>query len=103
MLAAAVRAVNFAESVVLCEPSLAHKTTRPPDLVIVDPVIGVHLIEVKGLSLDNILQIDAGGICHFRYGQHVDKKNPILQVRNAMFDVRDAVRNSYNDELQIPF
>ncbi len=103
VLAAVVRAVNFTESVLLCEPSLAHKTTRPPDLVIVDPVIGVHLIEVKGLSLDNILQIEAGGICHFRYGQYVDKKNPILQVRNAMFDVRDAVRNSYSDELQIPF
>jgi hypothetical protein len=51
VLAALIRGFDHADATVLCEPSLARKTTRPPDCVLVDPVAGVHVVEVKGVHL----------------------------------------------------
>ena len=53
VLAALIRGFDRAEATVLCEPSLARKTTRPPDCVLVDPVAGVHVVEVKGVRGTN--------------------------------------------------
>src|SRR5687768_15631939 len=50
VLAALVRGFDRPEATVLCEPSLARKTTRPPDAVLVDPVAGVHVVEIKGIT-----------------------------------------------------
>jgi hypothetical protein len=36
VLAALVRGFDHPDSTVLCEPSLARKTTRPPDVVLID-------------------------------------------------------------------
>ena len=45
VLAAVIRGQDHAESLVLCEPSQAKNTTRPPDVVLVCPVAGVHVME----------------------------------------------------------
>ena len=50
VLAALIRGFDHPDATVLCEPSLARKTTRPPDAVLVDPVAGVHVVEVKGVT-----------------------------------------------------
>ena len=53
------------DSTILCEPSLARKTTRPPDVVFIDPLAGIHVLEVKGVTLDQIEALELGGASAF--------------------------------------
>src|SRR4051794_31413897 len=104
VLAALIRGFDCPDATVLCEPSLARKTTRPPDCVLVDPVAGVHVVEVKGVTLDQVEAIEPGGLLKIRYGGLVvPPKNPVAQARNAMFDIRDAAARSCEGELILPF
>jgi hypothetical protein len=104
VLAALIRGFDHPDATVLCEPSLARNSTRPPDAVLIDPVAGVHVVEVKGVSLGQIEAIEPGGMFQIRYGGLVHKpKSPIVQARNAMFDVRDATARSFDGELTLPF
>src|SRR3954465_15257827 len=100
VLAALIRGFDHPDATVLCEPGLARNTTRPPDAVLVDPVAGVHIAEVKGVHLGQVEAIEPGGLLQIRYGGLVHKpKNPVVQARNAMFDVRDATARSFDGEL----
>jgi len=103
VLAALIRGSDDPDATVLCEPSLARSTTRPPDAVLVDLVAGLHVIEVKGVSLDQIQGIEPGGQFRIQYNGLVRSKCPFAQVRDAMFDVRDAVVRSSPSEPTIPF
>ena len=87
-LATLIGAFDNSESALLCKPSLARKTHRPPDIVLIDPEIGVHVFEVKAVALDQIESLEAGGQMRIRYATNVRNANPIVQVRNAMFDIR---------------
>ena len=91
------------DSAILCEPSLARKTTRPPDVVFVDPLAGIHVIEVKGVTLDQIEDLEPGGAFRIRYDNGVRSRSPIAQVRTAMFDIKDAVERSITGDLVLPF
>ena len=88
---------------ILCEPSLARHSTRPPDVALVDLVAGVHVIECKGITLDQIESLEPGGNFRIRYEGVSIGKNPFAQVRNAMFDVKDAVQRAWESELLLPF
>jgi hypothetical protein len=103
VLGALISGCRDSDATILCEPSLARKTTRPPDVVLVDLVAGVHIIEVKGVSLDQIDGIEPGGQFRISYGNPSLAKNPFPQVRNAMFDVKDAVERSCPSQLILPF
>ncbi len=103
VLARLIEAFNTSESAVLCEPSLARKTTRPPDLVLIDPEIGVQVFEVKGMPLDRIDGLDAGGQMRIRYAGGIRERNPVVQVRNAMFDIKDATVRAFEREVRLPF
>lgn len=103
VLATLVRAFDNTESSVLCEPSLARKTVRPPDLVLIDPEVGVHVLEVKGVSLDQVEGLEAGGQVRIRYATGVRTRSPIAQVRNAMFDIKDATARAFDGEVRLPF
>ncbi|WP_164103821.1 nuclease-related domain-containing DEAD/DEAH box helicase [Candidatus Laterigemmans baculatus] len=102
VLASLIRELKSESSTVLCEPSLARSTTRPPDIVVVCPRAGIHVIEVKGVSLDQIAAIEPGGQFAIRYATGTRRKNPFVQVRNAMFDIRDAAQRAYFGDLEIP-
>ncbi len=102
-LATLIEAFDNSESALLCEPSLARKTNRPPDIVLIDPEIGVHVFEVKGMSLEQIEGLEAGGQLLIRYAAGLRKRNPITQVRNAMFDIKDATARAFDGDVQIPF
>ena len=67
MLATLIEGFDHKDSTILCEPSLARKTTRPPDALLIDPIAGVQLIEVKGYALDQIEAIEPGGLLKVRY------------------------------------
>lgn len=103
VLAVLIRGFDHQDATVLCEPSLARKSTRPPDVVLVDPVAGVHVIEVKGVGLDEVEGVDAGGQIRFRYSNGVRIRNPISQARGAMFDIKDATERAITGELLLPF
>lgn len=103
VLAALIQGFDSPDATVLCEPSLARKTTRPPDAVLVDPVAGVHVVEVKGVSLAQVEAVEPGGLFKIRYSGGTGSKNPVSQARNAMFDVRDATARSFDGELSLPF
>jgi len=103
VLAALVAGFDRPDAAILCEPSLARKTTRPPDVVLIDTEAGVHVVEVKGVSLDQVEAVEAGGQFHIRYSNGVSKKNPFAQVRNAMFDIKDATERALSGELLLPF
>jgi hypothetical protein len=103
VLAALIRAFDRSESALLCEPSLARKTLRPPDIVLIDPEVGVHTVEVKAVSLDQIESIAAGGQLTIRYAAGPHTGNPITQVRNAMFDIKDATVRAFAADVRVPF
>lgn len=103
VLAALIRGIENPETGVLCEPSLIRNTTRPPDVVLVCPVAGIHVVEVKGIALDDIQALDPGGQFVIQYSSGARSRNPFAQVRNALFDVRDAVQRMYANDLTLPF
>ena len=104
VLAALVRGFDRPDATVLCEPSLARKSNRPPDAVLIDPVAGVHVVEVKGVQLDQVEAIEPGGLLQIRYEGLVHKaKSPIAQVRMAMFDIKNASEHAYEGVLTISF
>ena len=104
VIGALIRGFDHPDATVLCEPSLARNSTRPPDAVLVDPVAGVHVVEVKGVSLDQIEAIEPGGMFKIRYGGLVHKpKSPVAQARKAMFDIKNAAEQAYSGEITLPF
>lgn len=103
VMAALIRGIDHPDATILCEPSLARTSKRPPDLVLVDTVAGLHFVEVKGQDLDHIESIEPGGQVRFRYENGTRTKNPVAQVRSAMFDVKNATEQGYDGELVLPF
>ncbi len=103
VLGTLIRGFADRDATILCEPSLARKTTRPPDVVLVDLVAGLHVIEVKGINLEQIEALEPGGQFRVRYTSTVQARNPFAQVRSAMFDIKDAVERSFTGELVLPF
>ena len=91
------------ETAILCEPSLHRSSTRPPDVVVVGPIAGVHVIEVKGYTLPNIEGVEPGGGIRIHLCGRLQTKHPIAQVRQAMFDIKNTAQRFSNEELLLPF
>ncbi|MBN2492891.1 MAG: AAA family ATPase [Planctomycetes bacterium] len=90
------------EVAILVEPSLVRSAERPPDLIVVDPGSGVHVIEVKGVRLDAIERV-VGGEISIRYAGRARAKNPINRARTAMFDIKHQVERVLQHEVEVPF
>ena len=103
VLAAVIQTTKEETATILCEPSLARSTTRPPDIVIVCPVRGVTVIEVKGVALDDIGEIAPGGQFVIQYSSGARSRNPFAQVRNAMFDIKDAAQRIHHRPFRMEF
>ena len=91
------------DTTILCEPSLHRSSTRPPDVVVVDPIAGVHVIEVKGYTLTRIEGVEPGGGIRVQLCGRLQTKNPIAQVRQAMFDIKNTAQRFSDEELVFPF
>lgn len=89
--------------VLLCEPSIVGGRSRPPDIAIIDPISGLHAIEIKGVVLDQVRTVLAGGAIEITYDANTSRKDPSRQAKQAMFDVKDAASRHFNGELNIPF
>lgn len=103
VLALLAQGMDDPDVTILCEPSLAQSSLRPPDVVAIDPASGVHVVEVKAVHLEQVAGIDPGGTLQIRYGSGTRRVTPIQQVRNAMFDVKNATERAFGAELTTPF
>ena len=90
------------DTLVLCEPSLARSTKRPPDVVLIDPDAGVHVFEVKGHTLDGVEAVEPGGQMRFRYETGARTRSPIAQVRAAMFDIKHLAEQACASDFLLP-
>lgn len=90
------------DTLVLCEPSLARSTKRPPDVVLIDPAVGVHVFEVKGHALSGVESLAPGGQMRFRYDTGAQTRSPIAQVRAAMFDIKNAAEQRCASDFVLP-
>ena len=71
--------------------------------MLVDTIAGLHFVEVKGHDLQHIEAIEPGGQLRLRYDNGSRTKNPVAQVRSAMFDVKNATEQAFDGELVLPF
>jgi hypothetical protein len=94
---------NQAGAILLCEPSVVGARSRPPDIAVVDPVSGLHVFEVKGVSLAQVRSILAGGAIEIAYNGTTSRKDPSKQARQAMFAVKDSATRHFKGELNVPF
>jgi hypothetical protein len=103
VLAVLIEGFDHPDATILCEPSLARRTIRLPDAVLIDPIAGVHLIEVKAFALEQIETIEPGGRLRVRYYGQSDTKSPVAQVRKAMFDIKNIAEEGCPSDLTLHF
>ncbi|MDD9824690.1 MAG: AAA family ATPase [Gammaproteobacteria bacterium] len=90
-------------AMILCEPSVVDAKAGTPDIAIIDPESGLHIVEVKGVRLDKVLSIQAGGALEIAYENRNDRRDPLRQARAAMFDVKHAAERHFGGELNVAF
>ncbi len=96
-------AFSNTESKILIEPSLSRRTRRPPDLVLIDPEVGVNVIEVKSMKINDVESIEAGGTILLKYRGRTIRNHVIHQVRAAMFDIRVETEGLFSGEFTLHF
>ncbi|HEX2448321.1 MAG TPA: hypothetical protein VHK26_09070 [Methyloceanibacter sp.] len=94
---------NRVGAILLCEPSVVGGRSRPPDVAVVDPASGLHVFEVKGVTLDQVRTVLAGGGIEIAYDTRISRKDPSRQAKQAMFDIKDSASRHFNGELNVPF
>jgi AAA domain len=94
---------NRAGAILLCEPSVVGGRSGPPDIAVVDPDSGVHVIEVKGVEIDQVRSVVAGGAIEILYETRTSRRDPSRQARQAMFDIKDSASRHFHGELNVPF
>lgn len=97
------RQFDHSMATLLSEPSMTTSSLHPPDVVLVDPLAGMHVIEVKGVTIDSIRDIKPGGTLEIQYATGVTKKNVVEQVRRAMFAILSAYQQQYLDVPTVGF
>ncbi|MEX1020256.1 MAG: 3'-5' exonuclease [Litorilinea sp.] len=91
VLTAIVRAYgNSPAGFIYAAPSRAKATTRPPDVVLCHPQVGLMVIECKGLPIKTVEGVDAGSI-YIRRGGFTRTENPVRQAEDQMFDIDNAI------------
>ncbi len=94
---------NRIGAILLCEPSIVGGRSGSPDIAILDPNFGLHVIEVKGVDIDQVRSVVAGGAIEISYGTRTSRRDPSRQARQAMFDIKDSASRHFNGELNVPF
>ena len=90
-------------AVLLCEPSIVRGRSGPPDIAILDPKSGVHVVEIKGVPLKNVRSVRAGGAVEIAYDSGVSAKDPSKQASRKLFEIKDTAKRYFGGELNIAF
>lgn len=67
-------------NVILCEPSIVRSRVGPPDIAIIDIHSGVHIVEVKGVELEQVRSVQAGGAIEIEYDSGTSRRDPSRQA-----------------------
>jgi len=89
-------------AVVIVEPGLSGGRSRPPDLVLLHRKLGVHVFEIKGVSIDQVLGVEGGCSVRIDYGSRVYHRDPTSQALNAIFDIKACVEREILEEIRLP-
>jgi superfamily I DNA and RNA helicase len=98
VLGEVVKQFNGPQTTILYEPSMTTQSMYPPDMVIIDPVAGVHVLEVKGIEIPQLQEVDPKGNFAITYGSHRVSENPFAQARKAMFAISGAYQQKFADD-----
>ena len=90
-------------ALLLCEPSVVGGRSGAPDIALLDPASGLHVVEVKGATLGQVRAIHAGGAIEIAYDAGVVRRDPSRQARQKMFDIKDAATRNFGGDLNIGF
>ncbi len=71
-------------AILLCEPSVVGGRSRRPDIAVVDPTSGLHVIEIKGVELNQVRSVQAGGAIEIAYSAGTSRKDPSRQAMQAI-------------------
>lgn len=96
-------AFNSKGVTLLCEPSVVGGKSGPPDIAILDPESGLHIVEVKGIAIEQVKSVQMGGSIEIAYDSKTVRKDPSKQAKSAMFDVKDAATRRFEGELNMAF
>lgn len=87
LLTAVVRAFgDAAAGFIYASPSRANSHSRPPDVVLCHPKVGLMIFEGKDLAIKQVQGIEAGSIM-VRYEGYNRPHNVIRQVEDALFEI----------------
>ncbi len=103
VLGALAFAFDEPDVTILCEPSLAQSSHRPPDVVLIHPRLGVHVIELKAVFLDQVKGVKPGGELTLAYQNGETRAMPFAQVMKAMFDIKGATKSVLKRDPRVPF
>ncbi len=94
---------NCESALLLCEPSVVGGRSGAPDIAVLDPASGLHVVEIKGVTLSQVRAIYAGGAIEIAYDSGVVRRDPSRQARQKMFDIKDAATRNFGGDLNIGF
>jgi hypothetical protein len=72
-------------------------------MAVVDPTSGLHIFEVKGVTLAQVRSVLTGGTIEIAYNGRTSRKDPVKQARRAMFAIKDSASRHFGGELNVPF
>jgi len=90
-------------AILMCEPSIVRGRSGPPDIAILDPKSGVHVVEIKGVPLKNVRSVRAGGAIEIAYDSGISAKDPSKQASSKMFEIKDGAVRYFGGELNVAF
>lgn len=87
------------EAILFCEPSFVRGHSEPPDIAILDRLSGVHVFEIKDVSLTNVRSVRAGGAIEIAYDSGISAKDPSKQSSSKMFEIKDTAARYFGGQL----
>jgi hypothetical protein len=103
MLLILAQTFNSERAVLFCEPSVVGARSGAPDIAVLDPASGLHVIEIKGVALSQVRAVHPGGTIEIAYESGIVRRDPSRQARHKMFDIKDAATRHFGGELNIGF
>lgn len=102
MAAAIIRAYgNSPAGFMYIAPTRARSQLYPPDIVLCHPEVGLLVVEVKGFTIDQIQDLEAGSlIVHF--GGYNHPINPYRQAEDQMFEIENDLRKLIRNQREMP-
>lgn len=88
------------EALIYFEPCTVNSSSRPADVLICHPEIGIVVIEVKGWLIDQIESIN-GGIFNVTKQGRIQPHSPLRQAEGAMFAIKHQLERTLSRQKSV--